>query len=415
MSGPAAFSLLARLTPTPATGWQPGLATLCTLAAADGKAIDRCLVLPFRAPRSYTGEDLVEFHVHGNPVIVAQLLDTLRTFGARLADPGGFTRRAILNGKLGLPEAEALAELIAAVSPEGAAQALARLAGGLRQWATTQRRDIIAALAQLEAHVDFPDEPIEPEAAEAIADKLARIGAAIATQADKAAQARIWTEGARIAIVGAPNAGKSTLLNRLLGEERAIVSPWPGTTRDVIEVGTQLGGIPIQLIDTAGIRTTDDPIEREGVARSLAQAQTADLVVVLAAPDAPFAPPEGWLDVTAACVQVWNKTDIAPAPPECIALSAHTGQGLDALIAAIGAALSPAAETPVVSSLRQEAACRQAAAHLATAAQQLQTGLPLEIAADDVHAAARHLDRLLGTIDPEDVLDELFATFCIGK
>lgn len=415
MSGPAAFVILEKLTDRQAGNWRHKQARLATLRDERGNAIDQALILPFIGPASYTGQDLVELHTHGNPVIVARLIETMIGYGAKLADPGAFTRRALLNGKMELPQAEALSDLIEAVSPLGVSQALERLGGGLRTWATALRDELVAVLAQLEAHVDFPDEHIQPQTLATLALRLKNLADSCRKQAALAEQARIWVRGARLAIVGAPNAGKSTLLNRLLGAERAIVSPWAGTTRDYLEVGATLGGVPMQLIDTAGIRPSSDPIEAAGIARSLEQAKNADLVLVLVADDAPFNPPSTWDIPAQRCLYVWNKIDRGHAPSNQLAISAERGDNIEALLQVIATRLAAPAETPLVANLRQIQACSAAALHFAAAAEQLQGGFPPEIAAEEVRAAAQALDRLLGVVEAEQVLDQIFATFCIGK
>lgn len=423
LSGPETYPLLEQLTDAPRVGWEPRRAVLRLIRDPEtGRELDQALVLPFRGPESYTGEDLVELHLHGNPVVVSRLVEVLTGIGAEMADAGAFTRRAILNGKMGLPEAEALAELIEAVSPLGAAQALGRLRGELRRWAETTRADVLAVLAQLEAQVDFPDEPIEPEVGAELIRRIRDLAGRMEAQADAARRARVWTEGARVVLAGAPNVGKSTLLNRLLGAERAIVSPWAGTTRDYLEAGTTIAGVPIRLMDTAGIRSVaGEEIEAEGVRRSAEAVREADLVVHVRAPDAR---PDAVLDelmaeVPARRLTVWNKGDLggppASAGPVDLVVSATDDPDMTSLLEAIAGRLAPPREDPVVGNLRQERQCRTASAHLEAAAAQVEAGYPPEIAVEEVRAGTGALARLLGEVEAEQVLDVVFASFCIGK
>lgn len=428
LSGADAVRILETLTPPPVGGWIPRRAVVRTLHDADGRAVDQAVVTVYRAPHSFTGEDVVELSLHGNPVLVSHIVATCVAAGARLADAGAFTRRAVLAGKLDLPQAEAIAELIHAVSPQGAAMALGRLDGRLRAWAADVRTQITELLAQLTAAVDFPDEPIAPETSVALARRLGALAAALANQAAAARRARVWVDGAAVVLLGAPNAGKSTLLNRLLGEERAIVSPWAGTTRDFLTATTLLGGVPIRLIDTAGVRATTDPIEAEGIARAAAQARSADLVLLLSAPDAPA---DAALDALVAeldparVLRIATKRDLvasgttAAAPssaaPVDLSISAWDSDDVAALVAAIAARLRPPTADYVVGTLRQERAVAAAATAVAAARARLEEGFPPEIVAEDVRAAAAALDRLIGTVDAEDVLDVVFSRFCIGK
>lgn len=420
LSGPQAFPMLDRLCARPADGWTPRLARRRTLRdPRDGALLDDALILPFRAPGSYTGEDLIEFHLHGNPVIVGRLLEVLVDLGARPAEAGAFTRRAVLSGRLGLPEAEALADLVDAASPRGVAQALARMGGTLRPWTEALRNRLLDVRARLEAIIDFPEEGIDPGHLEAHASALKTLAGMLREEADRARAARVWTTGATIVIAGAPNAGKSTLINCLLGVERAIVGPQAGTTRDWLEVPVALAGLPVRLIDTAGLRETTEAVEAEGVRRARVLVDEADLVIWLRAADAPEEP---WLHalLTALPPQrrlvVWNKRDLAaPAGEVDLALAAGGGDDVAPLVTAIVGRLAAEGADPRVGNLRQEKACRRAAAALETAAATLLAGAPVEIAVEDIRPAERALAELIGEVDAEAVLDRLFSSFCIGK
>ncbi len=410
-SGPAVPDLVAATCshPEKVESRRVSLQMICDSA---GAPIDQCLVLYFQGPNSYTGEDLVEFHLHGNPVIAGQLVCALEASGASLAGPGAFTRRAILNGRMGLPEAEALADLIDAASPAGVTKALAALGGSLRDWAEAMRHELVDLLAQLEAAIDFPDEPITPQTGQQLVQRLVSVATELRSQAERAGAGRIWTHGATIVLAGAPNVGKSTLMNCLTGKDRAIVSDQPGTTRDFLESTTRINDLPVRLIDTAGLRDIADPIEADGIRRTEQQAASADVVVLVAAPDAPAVD----VKTDAPVIRVWNKVDIQSAPNDReLPVSGLHGTGIDQLRARIVAACPPPDDDTVVQTLRQEADCRQAAAHLDGAAGRLAGGEPAEIVAEDVRLAVRAMEQLLGLVDSEQVLDRIFSSFCIGK
>jgi tRNA modification GTPase len=384
-----------------------------------GRPIDDALVVPFLAPASYTGEDLVEFHTHGNPMLVDRLIDLLVAAGARPAGPGAFTRRAVLAGRMDLPAAEALADLLDAVSPRGAALALGRMGGDLADWTASLADRLLAVRAALEATVDFPDEDIDPGQSAAHAARLQELAELLLAEVERSRRARLWTGGAAVVVAGAPNAGKSTLLNRLLGVERAIVGAQAGTTRDWLEAPTVLDGLPVRLIDTAGLRDTADDVEAEGVRRAAALMAEADLVIHLRAPDADE---DAALQAALAAVPatrrlvVWNKRDLAAPPPDIeLAVAAAAGEGIDHLVAAISRRLRYDGPDPRIGGRRQETACLRAADALAAAAAALTAGQPPEIAVEDLRYAQGALADLLGAVDVEAVLDRVFATFCIGK
>jgi tRNA modification GTPase len=391
-------------------------ASLRKLRGAEGRAIDDALVLWFPAPSSYTGEDSAEFHVHGGPAVVGALVDTLSALGLRLAEPGEFTRRAFEHGKLDLAQAEGVADLIDAETEGQRRQALAQLGGRLSEVQARWRDGLIRASAMLEAAVDFPDEELPADVAgrarpilEILADELE----AAAADVERGEQVR---EGFRIALLGAPNAGKSTLLNVLAKREAAIVSPTPGTTRDIIEVPMVLGGYKVIVADTAGLRKTDDEIEAEGVRRAEAWAETAGLRVWLV--DG-YGEPE-------------PEVPASLRPDDIVLLTKRDlGEGLDGLPGEPFTAKSPndvawlersltqtvveslaGSEPPAATRLRHRELLTEAAERLRHALAEDQA---LELAAEDVRLAARALDRITGRIDPEQVLGRIFSTFCIGK
>ncbi|MGU3495174.1 tRNA uridine-5-carboxymethylaminomethyl(34) synthesis GTPase MnmE [Xanthobacteraceae bacterium A53D] len=375
-----------------------------------GDLLDRALVLFFPGPRSATGEDLVELHLHGGPAVVAAVLGALAGLaGFRPAEPGEFTRRSHANGKMDLAEVEGLADLIAAESEAQRRQALAQSSGALSRAVAGWRERLIRALALVEATIDFSDEADVPEdlTGPALSETRLLRAELAAAIADGARGERV-RDGLAIAIAGPPNAGKSTLLNRLAGREAAIVSPVPGTTRDVLEVHLQLAGQAVTLIDTAGLRETDDLVEAEGVRRARARAAAADLVLWLS--DTGEAPPA---DLDGA-LAVRTKSDVS-GEGTGFAISARTGAGIDALVSEIErrAATLGGGEPALVTRARQRHA-------LETALGELDRALRIasgdeDLLAEHLRLAARALDAVVGRVDVEDVLDALFRTFCIGK
>ncbi|MFG1462750.1 tRNA uridine-5-carboxymethylaminomethyl(34) synthesis GTPase MnmE [Xanthobacter sp. DSM 24535] len=393
----------------------PRLARYAVLRAPGGEPLDRGLVLFFEGPRSATGEDLVELHLHGGRAVVARVLSTLSALsGFRPALPGEFTRRAHANGKMDLAEVEGLADLIAAESEAQRRQALAQASGALSRRVAGWRERLIRALALVEATIDFADEDDVPE--DLTGPALLETGLLreelAAALADGVRGERV-RDGLSIAIAGPPNAGKSTLLNRLAGREAAIVSHRPGTTRDVLEVHLELAGQAVTLIDTAGLRETDDEVEAEGIRRARARAGSADLVLWLSEEGA-LPPPE----LNGALV-VRTKADRpggAPGAGAALAISAATGQGIEGLIALIEARAAElgGGEPALITRERHRLALRDAVAHLDFALKRAGRGGE-DLLAEDLRLAARALDALVGRVDIEDVLDALFRTFCIGK
>lgn len=425
LSGPgsgAALDALCRSRPP------PRLASLRKVRDASGRLLDQALVLWFPGPASYTGEDCAELHLHGGPAIVGAVGQALAALGLRLAEPGEFTRRAFETGRLDLAQAEAVGDLIDAETAAQARQALAQLGGALGRRYETWRAGLIEALALLEAAVDFPDEEVPEAVADGAAAPLEGIRADLAQALADAGRGRRIRDGYRVAIVGAPNAGKSTLLNALAGREAAIVTATPGTTRDVIEVPLVLAGYKLLLADTAGLRDAVEEVEAEGVRRALVWAAEADLRlwVIDGSADEVALPPDLLRPGDLALI---NKAD---RPEGTAAIAAETtadAEGLEslrlvarqdasevlaALQSRVVAALS-ASDFPAATRLRHEAALGEAAAHLDRALAELAGGREPELAAEDVRLAARSLARITGRIEPDQVLDRVFATFCIGK
>ncbi|WP_309642999.1 tRNA uridine-5-carboxymethylaminomethyl(34) synthesis GTPase MnmE [Phenylobacterium sp.] len=393
----------------------------------DGAVLDQALVLWFEGPHSYTGEDCAEFHVHGGPAVMAGLLEALVALGLRLAEPGEFTRRAFEHGKLDLAQAEGVADLIEAETEAQRRQALDQLDGALGQAQARWREALIEALAMFEAAVDFPDEEVPADVAGRAKPILAGLIADLEHALADARRGERVREGFKIALIGAPNAGKSTILNALAGREAAIVTATPGTTRDIIEVPMRFAGYKALLADTAGLRETADEIEAEGVRRARAWAHDADLRlwIVDGASDAKANPPA---DLHPHDLCVINKADLPPGAETGHAVVEARALGIDVLrlsareaadIVALEAALErrvidalAGAEPPAATRLRHRELLGEALERLRRA-----EGYDgdLELAAEDVRLAGRALDRITGRIDPEDVLDRVFSSFCIGK
>ena len=378
--------------------------------------LDHCLVLRFPGPGSFTGEDGFELHIHGGRAVATGVLEALSLCeGLRLAEPGEFARRAFLNGKLDLTEAEGLADLIEATTSAQRDQALALAGGRLREQAQAWRSAILGLQAQAEAAIDFSDEGDVP------ADIWDGFSAAVRSLSDEIMAAladgrrgEVLRNGFTVVLAGAPNAGKSSLMNALARRDVAIVSAIPGTTRDLIEVSFDLDGMPVILVDTAGLRDAGDEIEQEGIRRTKARASAADLVLWL---QAPGQSDEVELGMDAPVLRIATKSDlrsIESDPEHALRLSARTGEGVDALLGLISQrareTLRPE-EPALVSRERHRVALRDACEALG----RIKAGLPVEVAAEELRIAARALAGIIGLVGPEDVLGEIFSRFCIGK
>lgn len=408
LSGPRAHDAAARLAgrDLPGRGMQ-----LCRLRDGSGATLDQALVLSFSAPASFTGEDVAELQLHGSLATVSAVLSELgRMPGLRLAEPGEFTRRALENGRMDLAQVEGLADLIAAETEAQRKQAQGLLSGALGALAESWRSDLIRAASLIELVIDFADEDIPTDVTPEVRDLLTRVGSGLRAQCAGIGAAERIRAGFEVAIVGAPNVGKSTLLNALAGREAAITSQHAGTTRDVIEVRMDLGGLPVTLLDTAGLRETEDEVESIGIARARQRAEAADLRVFLIEPG--------------------DRPEIAPRPDDIIlapkadrrsdgaaAVSGKTGQGIDALVARITATLADrSAGAGLATRQRHRIAMERAAADLDSALALLAQGPDrYDIAAEEIRAAIRALESLVGRIDVENLLDEIFASFCLGK
>jgi tRNA modification GTPase len=426
MSGPRAGDALQKLIGRLP---RPRQATLARVRNPEGgEIIDEALALWFPAPGSETGEDVAELQVHGGRAVIAATLRALGGIaGLRPAEAGEFTRRAFANGRMDLTAVEGLADLVAAETDAQRRQAFQHLKGLLGGRAQTWRTRLIEALALVEAGIDFPDEDDVPQEAMARALDLVRPLTDEIARACAGSGERL-REGLRVAIAGPPNAGKSTLFNRLARREAAIVSPFPGTTRDVLELHLDLGGYPVTVLDTAGIRETDDPVEREGVRRATEQAGAASLVlwVVDAAAEGDACTEPAPLTPGTKLWRIVNKIDLLPHGQRGFTqemkredihfVSSTTGQGIDSLLGAIGRFceefFSP--EPALVTRARQRAHLEETAAALRGAHDAAAEGRE-EIVAEQLRLASRSLGKLLGRVDVEDVLDLIFRDFCIGK
>jgi tRNA modification GTPase len=374
-----------------------------------GRLLDTALIVTFPGPNSFTGEDCAELSLHGGRAVLAAVSAALIEAGARPAEPGEFSRRAHLNGRLDLLEAEAMADLIAAET-EAQRRLAVEGAGALQESAVRWREDLRQVMAQQEALIDFPDEDLPPEVEERLLSRIAALAAEMHGALAAAPAAERLREGLEFVILGAPNTGKSTLMNALAGEDVAIVSAIPGTTRDIVGTRVDFGGVPVHLTDTAGLRDTVDEIEAEGVRRARLRAAKADLIIAVAAPaQAYLAVPDG-VEV----LRLVTKADLLDQPVADLAVSATSGAGmadLRARLTDIAANLTDTKGAAALSRPRQIACVRDTAQALDRA---LAISEP-ELRGEELRAAAHALARLTGQIGVEEILDAVFSGFCIGK
>jgi tRNA modification GTPase len=415
VSGPAvpaiAAALLGKLP-------RPRQAQLSAFRDARGERADEGIALYFPAPHSYTGEAVLELQGHGGPVVAQAVLAAVLDAGARLAEPGEFTRRAFLNGKLDLAQAEAVADLIDAASREAARSALRSLTGEF----SAALDGLVAQLTELraltEAMLDFPEEDIDSLHREDAQARLSRLRTALEDVLAKSRQGSLLRSGIHVVLAGRPNVGKSSLLNRLAGEERAIVTAVPGTTRDALRESIQIEGVPVVLVDTAGLRESQDEVERIGMARTRSELERADVVLVVLEAGT-MQEPAGPLPVAAARITVINKIDLlagaaAGRQGEAIHVSAKTGAGLDALRAALleAAGWNARGETVFLARERHLRALNAARANLAAAAA---GDMAWEFFAEELRLAQETLGTITGRVSADDLLGEIFTRFCIGK
>ncbi len=389
-----------------------------------GEPLDQAMAAFFPAPRSYTGEDMAELYLHGGQTTVRRVLALLGRH-ARGARPGEFTERAFLNGKLDLAQAEAVMDLINAGAERSANSALAQLTGRLSERIAAVEAQLLDALSGLEAAIDYPEE-LEDDVTSALPGVLAAAEAELAALIGAGLSGRVLREGARVALIGRPNAGKSSLLNALAGAERAIVTQFAGTTRDVLEEAVSMDGIPVTLFDTAGIRAADDPVERIGVERARRAAERADLLLLCfdaAAPlseedEALLAETAGRSRLAVCCKgdlpALWEAEALSPYGIEAVAVSAETGEGLAALRRAIAARIAPAAESALVTNARHIEALQRAAASVADA-EKSAGGTEPALVATDLREALAALGQITGREASADLIERIFSKFCVGK
>lgn len=437
LSGPGAVSIVARLFrgARPLADVPSHMMVHGRIVDADEQLVDDVLVAVMRAPRSYTGEDIVEIHCHGGVVVVRRILQEVLAAGARLAEPGEFTKRAFLNGRLDLAQAEAVIDIVRARSPKGLAVAARQLEGRLSSRVDGVRRRLLDLLAHLQVAIDYPEEGIAELAPEEALEQISEAQDEIDALLKTADAGRVYREGVRIAIVGRPNVGKSSLLNALLGEARAIVTAVEGTTRDAIEEQAVLGGFPFTVTDTAGLRATDDPVERIGVERAREVMAGSDVVLAVFDMSRPLSDDD--LRVleavreeagAARTIAVLNKADLPGAIDGAeplftglplVQVSAKTGKGLDGLEALIVREAfggePPETDAILVTRERHRRLLAEAREALDSSRQAIGEGAFWDLVAVDLQSALERLAEITGDNVTEDVVDRIFAQFCVGK
>jgi len=433
LSGPDAFPIAGRLTGLSPSDARPRTLRRCPVRNGSGEIVDTALAVFFPEPHSFTGEDVVEIHLHGNPVVVEAVVRAACAEGAVPAEPGEFSRRAYHRGKMDLTQAEGLCDLIAARTEAAARSALRQMRGGIREEIVPLRGRLLSLLSLQEAAIDFAEEDDVPAVTNLqLIERVSEISWQLEGLLRSYETGRRFRDGATVVIAGVANVGKSRLLNRLAGEERAIVMETPGTTRDYLHADIAVGGVPVTLIDTAGLRETADPVEREGVRRSREIVASADLVLFVLDGSRPSSTEDRSAYEEVASLPhlvVLNKADLAAEEEGsgfagagkrgALRLSAKTGEGIGDLVAAVAREVAAEegairAQAPLTRA-RQRLAVERALAALSRALAAAEEGLPLEFPAADVREAAGALAELLGEVAPEEVLDAIFSAFCVGK
>lgn len=428
MSGPQASAIAEKVFrgKSALTELRPREAHLVKATDSEGRTIDQGLLLLFRGPNSYTGEDVIEFHGHGGVLVTQRVLESMLAAGARAAGPGEFTERAFVNGKMDLTQAEAVMDLIHAQSTLAMRAANEQLSGAIGREAMALREELIPVLAHIEAFIDFPDEDITPDTGAALAEKMDAVIGHTRRLIDSAEQGRILRHGARTVICGQPNVGKSSLLNLLLGFDRAIVSPTAGTTRDTIEEIIQVHGIALRLVDTAGLRESSDDIEKVGIERTHHELDRADLILEVVDGSHPAYLAQRVdlpADAEARRILILNKADLGVhatwSDAKGVAVSCLTGAGVPELRDAIRQGIMSAgpllADHPVAINTRHKACFERVAERVDSARQALLDGAAPEFVALDMREALAALGEVVGEIDVEQILDAIFSSFCIGK
>ena len=398
--------------------WRPWSASLAELVAEDDGVIDRVVVTYYAAPKSYTAEDVVEIACHGAPVVLRYCLERAVAAGARPAEPGEFTLRGYLNGRIDLPQAEAVRDLIDATTLYQARVAAQQVDGSVSRRIAPVKEQLLELIALLEAGIDFADNDIDVAPNEEILRRLTPVREGVERLVSSFAYGRIVHQGFTLAIAGRPNVGKSSLFNRLIEQDRAIVTDIPGTTRDTVSETASLNGIPVRFVDTAGIRQGEDRVEQLGIERSYRAIADADLTLVVV--DASERHPEDDRLVSRATrlLVVANKIDLGGSAPEgAYGVSALTGQGVPELRAAIVEAVAPKVEheSGFITSIRHEALLRESLEALAAAREAVANRIPHEMLLLDLYSALRPIDAITGATTADDILNRIFSTFCIGK
>ena len=406
---------------SPVFSWQPWGAALAELADAESAKVDQVVVTFFAKPRSYTAEDVVEISCHGSPVILRFAVERACQEGARLAEPGEFTLRAYLNGRIDLPQAEAVRDLIEATTLYQAKVAARQMDGSLSREIAPLKEQLVELISLLEAGIDFAEDDVAVADTDAILERLDPVLEGVRRLAGSFSYGRLVHSGLTLAIVGRPNVGKSSLFNRLLEQDRAIVTDTPGTTRDLVSEAASIEGIPVKYLDTAGIRDQPGPIETLGIERSFRAMADADLTLVV-------------LDMSVPCdseliekaseqgrfILVGNKCDLprrANIPVEAVLVSALTGEGIPELRRRILAEITPEAVAGAgfITSIRHEQLLRESAAALEKARGAAIEGIPHEMLLLDLYGALQPIDAMTGATTADDILNRIFSTFCIGK
>jgi tRNA modification GTPase len=398
--------------------WRPWSASLAELTGDDGGIIDRIVVTYYQAPKSYTAEDVIEMACHGAPVVLRYCLERAVAAGARAAEPGEFTLRGYLNGRIDLPQAEAVRDLIDATTLYQARVAAQQVDGSVSRRIAPIKEQLLELIALLEAGIDFADNDIDVAPDEEILGRVTPIQHAVERLVSSFAFGRIVHEGFTLAIAGRPNVGKSSLFNRLIEQDRAIVTDTPGTTRDTVSETASLNGIPVRFVDTAGIREGEDRVEQLGIERSYRAIADADLTLVVVDASEPHAEDDALIARAVRRLVVANKVDLGGSVPDGgYAVSALTGQGIAELRRAIVEAVAPAVEqeSGFITSVRHEALLREALDALAAARGAVANKIPHEMLLLDLYSALRPIDAITGATTADDILNRIFSTFCIGK
>jgi tRNA modification GTPase len=427
ISGDSARAVASKLVRVPDGGdWIPRHATLAELVDDHGAVVDQVVATWFAAPRSYTAEDVVEIACHGAPVVLRFCVEQACRHGARLAEPGEFTLRAFVHGRIDLPQAEAVRDLIDATTLYQARVAARQVEGSVARLLAPLKTQLLELIALLEAGIDFAEDDISVAPATEILRRLEPLTAGVERLVQSFTYGRLVHDGVSLAIVGRPNVGKSSLFNRLLEQDRAIVTDIPGTTRDLVSETVSLAGVPIRFVDTAGIRPGSDLVESLGIERSLQAMADADLTLVVIDRSTPLTAGDEEILQRATAqgrhIVVANKADLpakADAPQDAVPVSAATGEGLDqlreAVLKAIGHAAQAEHEFAFITSLRQEQLLAECAGALRSARLAVEEHIPHEMLLLDLYGALHPLDAITGKTTADDILNRIFSTFCIGK